>query len=95
MKADRGTLTPRPAVSNRKVDYLMEERMSVGPKMVAEICGGFLTWMGTAMVIMPLVWWATASIRLANIDWRAALVVGIGSPITYLLTGIIERQRSA
>ncbi len=73
----------------------MEENVTVDSKMLAEICGGFLTWMGTAMVVMPLVWWATASIRLANVDWHAALVVGIGAPITYVITGLIERQRTA
>jgi len=95
MKADSGTLIPRPACSKRKVERLMQENLSVGPKMLAEICGGFLTWMGTAIVVMPLVWWATASVRLASIEWRAALVMGIGAPITYVLTGFIERQRSA
>jgi hypothetical protein len=65
------------------------------PKMLAEICGGFLTWMGSALTIMPLVWWATASVHFANIDWRAALVGGIGAPITYLITGAIERRRAA
>lgn len=78
-----------------RVEDIMEENASVGSKMLAEICGGFLTWMGTAMVVMPLVWWATASVRLANVDWHAALVVGIGAPITYVITGLIERQRTA
>jgi hypothetical protein len=73
----------------------MEENVSIDSKMLAEICGGFLTWMGTAIVVMPLVWWATESIRLASIDWRAALVGGIGAPITYVITGLIERQRTA
>jgi hypothetical protein len=73
----------------------MQENLYVGPKMLAQICGGFLTWMGTAMIVMPSVWWATASVHLANIDWHAALVGGIGAPITYLITGLIERQRNA
>ena len=73
----------------------MEENLSIGPKMLAGMCGGFLTWMGSAVIIMPLVWWATASVHLANIDWRAILVGSIGAPITYLITGLIERQRNA
>jgi hypothetical protein len=73
----------------------MEENLTIGPNMLAEICGGFLTWMGSSAIIMPLVWWATASVHLASIDWRAALVMGIGAPITYLITGLIERERNA
>jgi hypothetical protein len=73
----------------------MEDNLSVCPKFLAGICGGFLTWMGSAVLIMPLVWWATASIRLANINWHAALVGGIGAPITYVITALIERRRIA
>ena len=73
----------------------MEENLTIDPNMLAEIFGGFLTWMGSSMIVMPLVWWATRSIHLANIDWRAALVMGIGAPITYVITGLIERQRNA
>jgi hypothetical protein len=73
----------------------MQENLSVGPKMLAGICGGFLTWTGTATIVMPLVWWATASVNLASLEWHATLVGGIGAPITYLITGIIERQRNA
>ena len=73
----------------------MEENLFVGPKLLAVVCGGFLTWMGSATIIMPLIWWATASVHLANINWHAALVGGIGAPITYLITGLIERERNA
>ena len=73
----------------------MEENLSVGPKLLAAICGGFLTWMGSAMIVMPLMWWATASVHPANINWHATLVGAIGAPITYLITGLIERQRTA
>ena len=73
----------------------MEENMAIGPNVLAQICGGFLTWMGSSMIVMPLVWWATKSIHLVNIDWRATLVMGIGAPITYVITGLIERERNA
>jgi hypothetical protein len=73
----------------------MEENLSIGPKLLAAICGGFLTWTGSATIVMPLIWWATASVHPANINWHAALVAGIGAPITYLITGLIERQRTA
>ena len=102
-KADMGTLTPAPprnsnfeaTRSKRKGNDLMEENLTIGPNMLAVICGGFLTWMGSSAIVMPLVWWATASIHRFNIDWHAALVMGIGAPITYLITGLIERQRTA
>lgn len=74
----------------------MEEQLSVCPnKMLIEICGGFLTWMGSALIVTPLAWWATSSFRFANVDWHAAVVVGISAPITYLITALIERRRSA
>lgn len=73
----------------------MEENVSVSLKMLVEICGGFLTWMGTAIIIMPLAWWATASIHWTSINWHAVVVGGIGAPITYLITALIERQRNA
>ena len=71
----------------------MEKNLSVGPKMLADMFGGFLTWMGSAMIIMPLVWWATASVSLANIDRHAVMVGIVGAPITYLITGLIEHLR--
>lgn len=73
----------------------MHEHMSNNPKMLAELCGGFLTWMGSAVLVLPLIWWATAYMRLANSNWHAALVAGIGAPITYLITGLIEHRRIA
>jgi hypothetical protein len=102
-KSDGITLTVAPhgnsgfeAVRSRRKDNdPMEENLAIGPNMLAEICGGFLTWMGSSMIVMPLVWWATASIHRFNIDWHAALVMGIGAPITYLITGLIERERNA
>ena len=72
----------------------MEQNVSVGFKLSAEMCGGFLTWVGSAAMIMPLTWWATASIRLADLNRHAAVVGIIGAPITYLITGLIERRRS-
>ncbi len=88
------TLIVRPVRCKRKGEDLMEQNLSAGPKKLAEICGGVLTWVGTAMIILPLVWWATRFLRLANINWQAALVWSIGAPISYLITGLIERWRS-
>jgi hypothetical protein len=73
----------------------MEENVSVGSKVLAEWCGGFLTWMGSTVVVFPLIWWATGSVHLANINRHAAVVGCVGAPITYLITCLIERRRIA
>jgi hypothetical protein len=73
----------------------MEENVSVGFKVWAEMCGGFLTWVGSVTIVAPLAWWATASIRLDEFNRHAAVVGIIAAPITYLITGLIERRRIA
>lgn len=70
----------------------MEKTLSVGPTMLAATFGGFLTWTGTAMIVMPVVWWATRFLHLANINWCAAPVWGIGAPVSYWITHLIECQ---
>jgi len=79
----------------KKEEDLMQEQLSLSPKMLVEICGGFLTWMGSALIVTPLAWWATSNFQFANVDWHAAVAVGISAPITYLITALIERRRIA
>jgi len=73
----------------------MKENILTTPKLLAEIFGEFLTWLGAAVIVIPLVWWVTAFVHLANNAWHAALVFGVGWSFAYPIARFIGRQRNA
>jgi membrane protein implicated in regulation of membrane protease activity len=73
----------------------MEEGAPTNAKELAEIFGGFLTWVGVAAIVMALAWWLTAALHWTNYDWRVAMVCGLGGPVAWLIARFIERKRNA
>ncbi len=73
----------------------MNENVPITAKLLAEIFSAFLTWLGAAVIVIPLVWWATAFFHLVNVIWYAAPVIGVGWCFAYPIARFIERQRIA
>jgi hypothetical protein len=73
----------------------MEESTAATPKTLAEIAGGFLTWLGVAVILMTLAWWLTTALHWTNSPWRVATVVGVGASVAASIARFIERRRNA
>jgi hypothetical protein len=73
----------------------MDENAPASPKMLAEIVGGFLTWLGTAVIVMTVAWLVVMALYWTDSNWRVAIVACIGGPVAWLIARYIEQKRNA
>ena len=72
----------------------MVENVLATPKMLAGIFGGFLTWLGAGVIIVPLVWWVTSSFQLDKSTLPARLLFGVAWCFAYSIARFGDRQRN-